>query len=229
MESRIPDETMPRKLADTRIFLAGKKLNLGERAVIDWLKANKITHVFCLFPLKQKHFDGLPEDAKRGTQSIMEFFAVMEIDPSFPARLRGHGIGASTLLRHPKYRREFRAYDSFLNEAKTVKQNFLIVCKGGWFASGSYAMYYLAANTPLTMAQIREKFVKSGYAKDNLTLLNSFFKRANIDIEKVVEEKLARRKEIATALKAVHDAKWKKHKRKTRGSHKKGKGKKPRA
>lgn len=210
MDRIVFDPTKPRRLADTRIFLASKDVNLADKDTIEWLKANKITHVFCTFPLKQKHFDGLPEDAKRGAPTITEYFKALNIDPVFAARLRGHDIGTSSLLRSPKYLREFRGFESFLKEAKNVKKNFLIQCLSGWHASGAYAMYYLASATPLDIMQIREKFTKSGYRGSDLSLMESFFKRARFDIKEVVEKKLEKMRIAAQIKTRAEEKRYKK-------------------
>ena len=135
------DSKALKRLSGTRFFIAGVKyLDLADKETIELLKRKQITHVFCTFPLTQNQFDGLPKDAQRGDNTVLELFKRRDINPLFPAMLRGNNIGTSSLLISPKYLKEFRTYKSFLKEAKAVKKNFLIVCFGGWHTSGSYHM-----------------------------------------------------------------------------------------
>ena len=196
------EKQLPRRLADTKVFLAGiNHTDLGNPKVIDWLKSNKVSQVFCLFPLTQHQFDGLPKDAVSGDLDMMEMYSRRGIDPNFSGKLHEKGIRASSLMRSPVRGKELRGYDSFVKEARGVKGNFLIVCWGGWHASGAYALYYLATSTPLSMAQIHEKFLKTGYAKEDINLSKNFIKRVGIDVDKVVEKKLRLQEIVSLALK----------------------------
>ncbi len=201
-----------KRLPGTRIFIGGlTHLDLADRKTIEMLKREQITKVFCTFPLTQKQFDGQPKDAKTGDITVQELFHRRGVNPLFPARLRAHGIGTSSLLISPKHMKEFRTYESFLNEARITRKNFLIACFGGWHTSGSYAMYYLAANLPLTLEQIHEKFRAIGYSNDDIKLAKNFFERSNIDIEKIVNTKLEKMK-IAAQIEAIKRARKKKKK-----------------
>jgi len=217
MGKRSHDPTKPRKIAGTRIFVASKDVNLVDSKNIEWLKNSQITQVFCVFPLKQKQLKGLPKPDKAGATTILNYYKQLKLNPLFPAKLREHGIGVSSLLRHPHSKNEFRSFDSFLKEAKQVKKNFMIMCFGGWHASGAYAMYYLAANSKLNMKHIEERFIRSGYRANDLLLLQGFFKRVNIDINEVVKRKLERAKKMAAGKKVIMDAKRAKKRKKTRG------------
>lgn len=126
----------------------------------------------------------------------------------FPAALSQNGIGTSSLLISPRHMKEFRTYKSFLKEALHTKKNFLIVCFGGWHTSGSYAMYYLAAASPFTLAEIYKKFQEIGYSRDDIKLVQNIPKRSKVDIEKVVEIKL--QKMAVAALNAIKKRREKK-------------------
>ncbi len=201
-----------KRIPGTRIFIGGAThVDLGDKATIDLLKKEQITHVFCTFPLTQNQFDGQPKDARSGDLTILELFHRRGINPLFPARLRRNGIGASSLLISPKHMKEFRTYESFRKEAIHTRKNFLIVCFGGWHASGSYAMYYLATMLPLTLAQIHKDFRGIGYSPDDIKLVENFFKRSKVDIQEVVNAKLEKMK-IAAQIAAKRKKRKKKKK-----------------
>ncbi len=194
--------TKPRRLVGTSIYLAGTKVNLGNPKTIEWLKAEKIKKVFCLYPLTQKQFGMLSEPAKRGASTIDFFYRGWGIDPMFVAKLSMAGIRVSSIWRSPD---KFRENASFLKEAVEVTRKngrFLIQCFTGKHASGAYAMYYLANATDLNFKQIQAIFHKSGLGKD-ISRIEHFLSMAKIDIKDVIKRREAMGKVIgAIYLKA---------------------------
>ncbi len=149
------DEAKPSRLGSTRIFLAGTKVNLADLDTIRWLKENRITKVFCLYPLKPEQFSQLNNKVREVFPTMKELYKAWGIDPMFSTKLHQNGIQTSSLVRDPNHLRE---YESFVKEAVTTKHNFLIQCYAGLHASGAYAMYYLATATPMTYEQIKDEF-----------------------------------------------------------------------
>jgi len=46
----------PSRLPGTRIFLAGTQSDLSNPEIIEFLKKNRVTKVFCLYPLTPEQF-----------------------------------------------------------------------------------------------------------------------------------------------------------------------------
>lgn len=203
------DQTKPKRIGGTRIFVAGTQVNLADPKTIEWLKASKITKVFCLFPIKPGQFGDLKKEVREVFPTMEKLYKAWQIDPMFTVELSKVGIQTSPLIRNPEHLRE---YDSFVKEAISTKHNFLIQCYAGLHASSAYAMYYLAKATPMTLEEIREAFIRSGRGKD-LGRIEDFLKAAKVYVGRVVERKLAQMR-IATQIKALQKARKAEKKRK---------------
>lgn len=186
-----------RRLVGTRILLAGTKLNLANPATINLLKENKITKVFCLYPLKQEQLETLKNGSKEMFHTIEGFYKAHRIDPSFIEKLSANNIRAVSLIRGPRHLRE---YESFAKEALQTRQSFLVQCYIGKHGSAAYAMYYLAAVTPLTLKQIEGIFLKSGWTKKDIEVVKETLTYAKVYVKRVVERKLKKIKEAADKI-----------------------------
>lgn len=115
-------------------------------------------------------------------------------------------------MRKPEH---IKGNQEFLSEAARTRGNFLIQCFAGEKISAAYAMYYLAAATPLNLQQIREIFINSGRAK-HIADIEAVLKEAGIRITEVIEKKQTRaRKKISTKRKLARKKELEKRRRKT--------------
>ncbi len=220
------DPKKPVRLGGTPVFLASTKVNLADPDTINWLKASKITRVFCLFPLKPEQFGTLNKDVKEVFHTMSRMYERLGIDPHFAAKLSSAGITAKSLGRNPK---TLRSYRSFLRESLGVTRkgkSILVQCEGGKHMSGAYAMFYLASATRMDLGKIRETFYRAGLTGGDVTRIEQSLKSAKVDIREIIETKTAKVR-IAAQIKAMLQAKKrKKKKRKTkRVAHRRRAGK----
>jgi hypothetical protein len=176
-----------RNIPDTRLYLSGVDFNVTRSENISRMKREGIRQVFMLFPLTQKQLDeGDAFKGKAPEMKIEDLYAKMGLDIHLATILPNEGIRVSSLLRNPS---SLRDYESFNREAREAKGKIMIQCIHGRHASASYAMYYLARSTSMSLAEIRDRLMRTGLTGRDLMRVEEFLGTANVSLRRVIEHR----------------------------------------